>query len=120
MPKIKSKKAEEILKPLDDLIKDVQKHTDDGVDCLERARKEIAKNIEEHLSDTKKRIRFFTDWHNKSAHDLGVVYPKLCDDFMTQKTGYFINYIPWLFNFCFSEPDRPFDKILQEKRKECR
>jgi hypothetical protein len=117
MPKIKSKKAEEILKPLDDLIKDIQKHTDDGVDCLERAREDIAKNIKNYLDDIEKRVRFFRDWHSKSPNELGKKYPKICDAFMRQVSEYHIAYITWLFAFCFSNQEKSFEELLKERQK---
>jgi hypothetical protein len=117
MPKTESKKVKDMLKPLDDLIKDVQKHTNDGVDCLKHTRRDIAKTINDHLDDTEKRVDFFNKWHTKSPYGISKEYPKICNAFMRQESEYHVPYITWLFAFCFSNRKKTFDEILRERGK---
>jgi len=115
--KTEQKVIDTILKPIDNLIQDVSKHTDDGVDCLKSTRIDIEKNIEKRLIDIENRVRFFLTWYNKPPIKLKEDFPKLLDVFWREHSKTYIDYVSWLFKFCFVNRDLFFDDILKVFKK---
>jgi len=81
----------------------------------------IAETKKEVLADIGVRIKFYDKWHNHSPYELSCEYPKICDLFMSQKPGAFLNYTYWLFVYCFGDMNKNFQekiKCLEVKENE--